>query len=193
MKGKCIKYDEMPKREGSYQSWDSAFEVVENNEKKVVGGMTKSKFVVGQEFEFSLEVRTSKAGNPYNYIKRVTQDNASQRYQKDYVSTIISTGTSYAIDLYMKEPFKAAKFVDIQAPIVTSMLNAITSASTPREKEFLSYAMSYALRVYEDDDHTKRFREVKKYDGKDYKQELELVIAIFQMIYKTMLDINKTT
>ena len=192
MKVKCIQVKPTPPKEGMKQSYSLTVEWMEGEVKKMVEGLSFDALEAGKEYDVTLEERIGKtSGKPWTSI-RLARAN-KPRYEKDWISTIISTGTSYATDLYLMEPFREGKFGDIVKEVVAPMLGLITPVSTSREKEFISFAMSYAIRVYRDEYHGKRFREAKKFDGKDVAQELSLVKDLFHVIYKAMFDIHKTT
>lgn len=191
MKGKCIEYKELPNNGNQKTSWNVTFEVVENDKKVLYNGITLSKFEVGREDEFIVEKRTGKtSGKEYNYIKKPQKPNQFQ--PRDKVGTILATAMSYALDVYMMEPFNAGKIDDVYHKLVTPMLAAYNSYQTEREKDFVSFAMSYAVRVYKDEGLRSKFQKAMKYDGKDVEKELNLIVMLFNQIMKSILDVNKT-
>lgn len=180
----------MPKNGYQYSSWSVKFEVDENGTKKVYSGMTKSKFKVGEISDFIVEEREGKSGGKYTYIKRPDKQNQFQ--PRDKVGTILATAMSYALDIYMMEPFSAGKIDDVYHKLVTPMLAAYNSYQTEREKDFVSFAMSYAVRVYKDEGLRGKFQKAMKHDGKDVEKELNLIVMLFNQIMKSILDVNKT-
>ena len=186
----------MPKLEGQqYSSFKASFEWMEGEVKKVESGMTKSKFEVGKEFDLIIEKRTGKtSGKEYNYfLKEKTQEFGTKgKGFRDPIGTLLSTGMSYALDLYLIPPFNEAKIEDVYKGLINPMLKAHTAYLTDREKDFVSYAMSYAIRIYKDEHLRKKFQGHIKTDGTKVEDEIKIVVMLFHAIVKNMLDVNKT-
>jgi len=187
-KSKVTKLEQLPMKEGQkYPAFNIEFE-------DGTKGFTMSKFVLGQEMEYITEELPTKSDptKTYTRIKRPQQD--KPKYTKDYLGTIISTGTSYCVELFLHPDFifgdmKLNEIIDVIVPPMIAKHNEVV---TPREKEFISYAMRYAINVYENKDQRERFQKAMKLDGKDKEKELNLIVTIFKNILKNMLDVNKS-
>lgn len=186
-KSKVTKLEQLPMKEGQkYPAFNIEFE-------DGTKGFTMSKFVLGQEMEYTTEELPTKSDptKTYTRIKRPQQD--KPKYTKDYLGTIISTGTSYCVELFLHPDFifgdmKLNEIIDV---IVPPMIQKHNEVVTPREKEFVSYAMRYAINVYENQHQRERFQAAMKLDGEDKEKELNLIVTIFRNILKNMLDVNK--
>lgn len=186
-KSKVTKLEQLPMKEGQkYPAFNIEFE-------DGTKGFTMSKFVLGQEMEYITEELPTKADptKTYTRIKRPQQD--KPKYTKDYLGTIISTGTSYCVELFLHPDFifgdmKLNEIIDV---IVPPMIQKHNEVVTPREEEFVSYAMRYAINVYENQHQRERFQAAMKLDGEDKEKELNLIVTIFRNILKNMLDVNK--
>ena len=185
-KSKVTKLEQLPMKEGQkFPAFNIEFE-------DGTKGFTMSKFVLNEEMEYIVEELPTKKdpSKTYTRIKRPQADKPGG-YKKDTLGTIIGTGASYSVTLYAMPPFKEGKIGDIMDVVINAMAAKHNEVSTDREKGFVSYAMKYAIDVYQNDDHREKFQKAKKQDGKSIEEELNLVVAIYQQILKNMLDVNK--
>lgn len=187
-KSKVTKLEQLKMDEGQkYPAFNIEFE-------DGTKGFTMSKFVLGQEMEYIAEELPTKKdpSKTYTRIKRPQQDKPGFK-PRDFLGTIISTGTSYCVELFLHPDFifgdmKLNEIIDVIVPPMIQKHNEVVSV---REKEFISYAMRYAINVYENQHQRERFQAAMKLDGEDKEKELNLIVTIFRNILKNMLDVNK--
>jgi hypothetical protein len=186
-KSKVVKLEQLPQKEGQkYPAFNIEFE-------DGTKGFTMSKFVLGQEMEYIEEHVPTKSDPSKTYV-RIKRPQVEQKgYVKDTIGTIISTGTSYCVELFLHPDllFWEMKLNEIIEVILPPMIQKHAEAVTSREKEFISYSMRYAINVYENKNQRERFQKAMKLDGKDKEKELNLIVTIFKNILKNMLDVNK--
>ena len=186
-KSKVTKLEQLPMKEGQkFPAFNIEFE-------DGTKGFTMSKFVLNEEMEYVTEELPTKSDPSKTYTRIKRPQKEIKGFVRDTLGTIISTGTSYCKELFLHPelPFQGMKLADIISVIVEPMVAKHTEVVTQREKEFVSFAMRYAIDIYLDPHQRERFRKAKKLDGKDKEKELQLIVAIFQSLLKDMLDVNK--
>lgn len=157
--------------------------------------LTRSRFDVGEVYEYILEDKPSKSDptKTYKYVSKPKEAGAvlgqsSRVGGKDPVELLISTGQSYATDLYLSAPFSCGKLEDVVEGITPVMLEAFVSLSARREKGFVSPAMAYAIRIRNNEVMSTRFREAMKLNPTSPQDELTFIKKLFRKMLDLMVE-----
>lgn len=186
MNSKCIKYDLVT---NSTENRKAEYRVEFEDGAK---GRTMSSFTVGQSYDYVVEERTSPQGK-YNYIKKPDSGKfGGGGYKKDRVGLIITTGMSYVKELIVMDIFRGMRFEEISDAIINPMLVSEKAMLTDREKDFVSYCMSYAIDIYKQESvRDMYFKLLKITDTANVKVHLNLIVMIYNQLLATCLKVNK--
>jgi hypothetical protein len=81
---------------------------------------------------------------------------------------------------------------EIAEAIIQPMLLSEKEMLTDREKDFVSYCMSYAIDIYKDEKVREMyFASLPKLDKTDYKMHLELIAMIYRQLLATSVKLSK--
>lgn len=185
-KSKVVKVDELESK-GKAKASNVTFENGETH-------FTLSQFTVGQEYEYYIEERKSQAGKPYNVCCKPKDPDAQwgnrgpARYywNSDYEGKAISMGMAYSKNLFKDKVAGVLGLTAIHKIIIPAMLTEIKASTKEREKEFVSFAMSYAIDMVLDEETRILMMDAFKIKDLTPDNMLGLITKLFDGTLKAM-------